>query len=58
MLSFLGFQINMHHDDIVYESLRSKNFFKQHRAVQTQDNIQIFLDRKVELLALCLSTCQ
>lgn len=45
MLNFLGFQVNMHHDGIVYESLLKKKFFKQHCAVQTQNNMQTFLDR-------------
>lgn len=57
VLNFLGFQVNMHHDDIVYETLLNKKFFKWHCAVQTQ-KMQIFLDRKIELLAMCHSTYQ
>lgn len=56
MPNFLAFQVNMPHDDIVHEILLKKKFFKQHCAVQAQKPMQIFLDRKVELLAVVLST--
>lgn len=57
-LNVLGFYVDMHHDDIVPESLLKKKFFQEHCAVQTQKNMQIFLHRKVDLLAVCLSTYQ
>lgn len=49
MLNFLGFQVNMHNDDIVYWRRNSLNSTVQYK--HTQKIMQIFLDS--ELLAHC-----